>query len=116
MDLDSTQQYQPVHLSELSPANRRLFDVIRQNGYGCIEALPIRDGDPDWNSKYEVTDCFKPGSPRKLKSACEPAGDALNKQFSEVFREFKRRKNCVVKILQYQDGIPLEVKFKGGAV
>lgn len=99
-------------VSVLSPARRRLVHTICKIGFGAIERLQIRDGEPVWDPPPEITRSKRFGCATKMEQVYEPEGIALKKQFIELFAEFDRLQNFSIMRLQFQNGVPLEMKVK----
>jgi hypothetical protein len=99
-------------LSHLSIARRRLVNNIRLRRFGYFERLSVKDGEPVWDPPPEITSHIKFGSPTRSLPVHEPDGCTLAAPFSWLFDEFDRRKNFTIKCLQFQNGIPFDMKVK----
>lgn len=99
-------------LSDLSPARRRLVDNIRRIGFGHIDRLRVRNGNPVWDSPPDIYSNHKYGcSDRPLPIHKQKAGE-LMKQFVDLFAEFDERKDFTITRLVIQDGLPLRREVK----
>ena len=97
---------------ELSPDRRRLLDLMRDMGYGRIENLSIRAGEPVFDKSLRLVHEKLLG--RKAKGrASPPEGDfELKVQQVEVFECFDRMQDGFVPVLKVQDGLPFQLHME----
>lgn len=96
-----------ITYSELSAPRRRLVDIIRLHGFGYVERLRVKDGEPVWDPPPELTSHTKLGRRNRPQSLHDPACSTVIDEYVHLFEEFDARKNFTVKRLQFQDGVPL---------
>ncbi|NQT35251.1 hypothetical protein HQ587_08680 [bacterium] len=97
---------------ELSRDRRRLLDLMRDMGYGRIENLTIRAGEPVFDESLRLVREKLLG--RKAKGrASPPQGDfELKAQQIEVFECFDQMQNGYIPVLKVQDGLPFQLQLE----
>jgi len=97
---------------ELSPDRSRLLDLMRDMGYGRIENLSIRAGEPVFDKSLRLIHEKLLG--RKAKGrASPPQGDfELKIQQIEVFEYFDNVQDAFVPVLKVQDGLPFQLQLE----
>jgi hypothetical protein len=97
-------------LSDLSPAQQRLVDVMRGLRFGRIERLHVRAGDPVLEPPPTIV------RQRKLaveQPRVEPAGDfSLKQEVVALMRLFDDMNEGVVENLLVKHGLPFSVDIE----
>lgn len=96
--------------SQQSPAVQRLLNGMRAVGWGEIENLEIRDGEPvlgpqkyiDRDRIYEKSYEPKPYQPHEI----------LKPQVVFLLTDFREMQNGVIPFIRIQDGLPFRVRDK----
>lgn len=93
--------------SDLSPQRQHLLEVMQRTGYGSIENLSIRDGEPEFTGRTRVIRMIKLGGgdngPRREHLL---ADTELKDGHIELFGVFRRIGNGVVCSLTLTAGLP----------
>lgn len=97
---------------ELSRDRRRLLDLMRNMGYGRIENLTIRAGEPVIDASIKLVHEKLLG--RKANGrASPPQGDfELKVQQIEVFECFDQLQDGYIPVLKVQDGLPFQLQME----
>jgi hypothetical protein len=100
----------PQTKSELSPARRRLLELLQQINFGQIEHLVIRAGDPVFDPEprvvHEIKFCAAENGPRAELAA----GDfRLKGQLVELFRTLDALGDATVERLEVKHGLPFRL-------
>jgi hypothetical protein len=100
----------PATKSALSPARRRLVELMQQVNFGQIEHLVIRGGEPVLDPAprivHEVKFCAAENGPRPELSA----GDfRLKGQLVELFRTLDAPGDATVERLEIKHGLPFRL-------
>jgi hypothetical protein len=94
----------------LSPARRRLAEILRELQFGRIANLSIVGGEPQWTPPPTITRMIKlPVEADVVESA---GGDCeMKKPLVDLFRCFDRQQNGVVSRLECRFGLPCLVEI-----
>ena len=97
---------------ELSRDRKRLLDVMPDIGYGRIENLAIRAGEPIFDESLKVVREVLLG--KKARSRASPPQDnfELKAQMIEMFGYFDRLQNGFIPVLKVQDGLPFQLQLE----
>src|SRR3974377_2331901 len=90
----------------LSPARKRLVELMQEINYGRIEELQIRDGEPVFNPPPTVLRQYlfgKENGPNANRSA---DSFALKKKVAELFEIFDREPSLYIQELIIDNGLP----------
>lgn len=98
--------------SDLSPARRRLVELMQQINYGQIEGLEVRGGEPVFDPRpgvrYEVKLGAKDSAPRPESAAqdfhLKPALVALFERFDELV-------DVKIERVEVQGGLPFKLVY-----
>jgi hypothetical protein len=93
----------------LSKARQRLVEVMQEMGFGRIEGLVVRQGEPILEPVPRVVLEIKFGGengPRPERSATD---FPLKARVTELFREFDRLGDLTVEILEVKHGLPFRM-------
>ena len=97
---------------ELSRDRRRLLDIMRGMGYGRIENLTIRTGEPVINKSLRLVHEKLLGKKVKSRILPPPADSELKAQQIELFACFDQMQDGLVPILKVQDGLPFQLQME----
>lgn len=98
----------PSKLS-LSPARRRLIDLMQSINFGRIEFLAVRAGEPDFDPKPRVVREIKFGGENGLRPETAIADFRLKAQVVDLLRELDHLRDGVVEVLEIKHGLPFRV-------
>lgn len=101
---------------ELSRSRRRLLELMRDVGYGRIENLTIRAGEPIFDESLLLFREVLLG--RKSKEHAVPSENdfELKAQIMDLFEYFNRMQNGIIPLLKIQDGLPFQLHLKESIV
>lgn len=91
----------------LSAPRRRLVEVLQEIGFGRIEDLLVRDGEPVLEPPPRVLRDIRLGrcaSPHPMRAA---ADFALRREVVDLFALFDRERHLVVERIEAQNGLPI---------
>jgi hypothetical protein len=98
------------HYGSLSPARKRLIDVLRELQFGRIANLPIAGGEPQWTPAPTIVKTIKlpveAGAVELLEGDCE-----LKKPLVDLFRCFDRQQDAMISRLECRFGLPCLVEI-----
>jgi hypothetical protein len=96
--------------ASLSPARKRLVDVLRELQFGRISDLSIVGGEPQWTPAPTIIQTIKlpveAGAVDPLEGDC-----VLKKPVLDLFLCFDRRQRAVVSRLECRFGLPCLVEI-----
>jgi hypothetical protein len=96
----------PRRLSDLSPARRRLVELMQSLHYGRIESLAVRAGEPIFNPPPVATREVKFGA----DAPPERGGDFLLKaQVVELLARLARLGDGTVPLIEVKGGLPFRM-------
>ncbi len=90
----------------LSPARRRLLEIMQETNFGRIERLLIRHGEPVLDPAPAISRDIVLGKVNPPNVAREKADFALKDQVVSLFDHFDRERMLVVESLTVQNGLP----------
>ena len=103
-----------LHYGSLSPARKRLVEVLRELQFGKIANFSIAAGEPQWTPAPTITQTIK--LPVDAGAVDPPEGDGvLKKPLVDLFRCFDRQQNAMISRLECRFGIPCLVEITARA-
>ena len=96
----------PPTKSALSPARRRLVELMQEINFGRIKGLPVRAGEPVFSSSVCIEEKIVFGKVNAPNVARTKSDFALTKEVVELFRLFDRKQELSIERLEIQDGLP----------
>lgn len=91
----------------LTPAQRRMLEIIRALRFGIIQAIVIRGGQPYYDPAPRIVQSIKLGShPEPSRQAGD--NDTLHKAFAYLFEHLDTLGDCTVNI-EVQHGLPFRL-------
>jgi hypothetical protein len=103
-----------VRLRQLSPARRRLLDLLQSIGFGRIEALRIVDREPVLSPPPRILRSIKLGG--DARPGHEPTSEnyVLKKPLRDLFDELDRLGTGLIVRLDLKDGLPCSLVIEEG--
>ena len=100
--------------SSLTPARRRLLELMQFVSYGRIELLHVRDGEPVFDPAPKVFRTVKLSAQNGPRPELSIDEFALKSKVIELFEHLTALGNGVVSVLEIAAGLPLlfEVEHK----
>jgi hypothetical protein len=107
----------PTSTKELLPAERTLLDAIRHIGFGQIEFLRIRAGQPVLDPWPAVVRDLKFGVDRQAPPATRGSNFELKREAAELFEYTRDVEDGEIRVLVVRHGLPftMEVELPGRA-
>lgn len=101
-------------LQTLSPARRRLVELMRHMQFGRIEGLLVQGGEPVFQPPPRVIRAVKlcvaeEEQEQDLHRKMQPANGALKSQVRRLLRQFDALGNGRVECLEVQNGLPFRL-------
>jgi hypothetical protein len=93
----------------LSPARRRLVEIMQDVNFGRLEKLHVRDGEPVFDDAPIVRREIVFGKPNTPNSARNKDDFALKEQIIELFGLFDQQRSVTVESLVIQNGLPVRM-------
>jgi len=91
----------------LTPGQRQVVEIIEALGFGTIQGLSIRDGQPCYDPAPKILKSIKLGSPPERPRASSDT-DTLKKEFANLFDCLSGLCDGTVDI-EVQHGLPLRL-------
>ena len=106
----------PTRQSSLSPARRRLVELMQRVNFGRIEAFAVRGGQPLLDHpRPRVVLELKFGADNGPRPEAGASGDFLLKpQVVELFAQFDRLGDARVESLVVKHGVPFSMHVEAG--
>ena len=99
----------------LSPARRRLVELMQEVNFGRIEGLDVRDGEPVLEHTPNVLRDIVFGKVNTPNPARGRDDFALKEQLIELFDLFDRERSVTVESLVVQNGLPVRMTVADSA-
>ena len=94
----------------LSPARRRLVELMQSINYGSIANLEVRNGEPVFDPPpHSARDIYFNKGANSPHPRLERDDFALKSQILELFALFDREGALTIEILFVQDGLPFRL-------
>jgi hypothetical protein len=93
----------------LTPARRRLIELMQEISFGRIENLAVKDGEPDFDSPPQVVREIKFGGENGPRQEMSVEDFALKSQVIEFFAQLDCLGNGTVKSLEIKHGLPFRI-------
>lgn len=106
----------PTNTKDLLPSERGLLDIIRALGFGQIEFLRIRAGEPVLDPKPTVVHALKFGVSRESAARATSEFD-LKQEAADLFEYTRDVDEGEIRILVVRHGLPfsMEIELAGRA-
>jgi hypothetical protein len=95
--------------SALSPARRRLVELLQTISFGRVERLVVRCGEPDWSAPPRILRDIRIGKACAPHAMRSEEDFALRGEVTELFALFDREGSLDVEVLEVQHGLPHRV-------
>jgi hypothetical protein len=99
--------------SSLSPARCRLLELMQSIGFGRIENMIVRGGEPVFRPPPYVVREFKLTSDDDADPAGAAADFELKAQVVRLFRRLDKLGDGLVEMLEVKDGLPFKLVIEG---
>lgn len=93
----------------LSPARKRLVDLMQGVNYGRIEGLCVHNGEPVFDPPPIVLRLFMFGKDNGPNEICSSDNFALKNKVAELFQIFDRERSLSIKELFIDNGLPVHM-------
>jgi hypothetical protein len=103
----------PSRLRNLSPAQRRLVELIQSINYGRIENILVRGGEPVLDPPPRVVREIKFSGTNDPRPERGLADFALKEQHRELFRVLDQLGDGVLAVLTVKAGLPFLAELAG---
>lgn len=103
-----------VTKAALTPARKRLIELMQEIRYGRIERLLIRDGEPVFDPPPAVLRMFLLGRENAAHAARGSDDFTLKKKTMELFGIFDRERSLTIQELIIENGLPVRMTVAGG--
>ena len=98
-----------VTKATLTPARKRLIELMQEINYGRIEKLHVRDGEPVFDPPPTVLRLFLFGKDNKPNESRGNDGFALKKKVAELFEVFDLERSLSIQELKIDNGLPIRM-------
>lgn len=95
--------------SSLAPPRQRLVELMQRLGYGRIEDLEVRGGEPAFEPAPRVIQEIKIGGENGPRPELARDDFALKSQVTEFFGHLGRLGQGVVKVIEVKHGLPFRL-------
>ncbi len=93
----------------LSPARRRLVELLQQLNFGRVEGLSVLDGDPVFDPPPRVVREVKFGGENGPRPEAAAADFPLKSQLVELFQHFDEIGDGTIDVLEVKHGLPFRM-------
>lgn len=93
----------------LSPARRRLLEMMQRLNFGRIEELEIRGGEPVFSPAPRVIQDIKLGGENGPRPELESADFVLRSQVIEFFAHLGKLGDGCVELIEVKHGLPFKL-------
>jgi hypothetical protein len=93
--------------SDLSPAKRRFLQRMHELGFGRVEGLVVKRGEPAADPPPRVVKELKFGSRDPASPGELPSDFALREQWTEFYAALEEIGDGIVGLVQVKGGLPL---------
>ena len=101
--------------SSLSPARKRLVEMMQRLNFGQIEDLEIRRGEPQFSPSPRVVQDIKLGGENGPRPEAQAENFFLKSQVIELFQHLDRVGDGTVVCLDVKHGLPFKVAIEQAA-
>ena len=98
-----------VTTAALTPARRRLVELMQEINYGRIEQLEVREWEPVFKPPPRVARKIVLGKANGPNARRATDGFALKKKVAELFEVFDRERSLRVRELVIENGLPVRM-------
>ena len=98
-----------VTKATLTPARKRLVELMQEINYGRIEGLHVRDGEPVFDPPPTVMRLFLFGKDNGPNESRGNDGFALKRKVAELFEVFDRERFLSIHELMIDNGLPVRM-------
>ncbi len=98
----------------LTPARRRLVEMMQETNFGRIEGLEVRNGEPVLDPPPRAVRQMVFGKKNGPNAGRSNSGCALKKKVAELFEVFDREQTFRVLELVIDDGLPVRMTVADG--
>jgi hypothetical protein len=95
--------------ASLSEPRRRLLDLMQQLGFGRVEGLTVRNGEPVLEPSPRVIREHKFGGENGPRPERAAADFALKTQLVELFKAFDEFQDAAIAVLEVKHGLPFRM-------
>lgn len=95
--------------SELSPGRQRLVDLFQEIGFGRVERLLIKDGEPAPSPTPQVLRDLRLGRPRAFNHPPRHCDFALKREILDLLALLDREPSLWIESIQVEHGLPVRV-------
>jgi len=98
-----------VTKASLTPARKRLVELMQEVNYGRIEELQVQDGEPVFDPPPTVLRLFLFGKDNGPNESRGNDGFALKRKVAELFEVFDRERSLSIQELMIDNGLPVRM-------
>ena len=98
-----------VTKAALTPARKRLVELMQELNHGRIEGLQVRDGEPVFDPPPTMLRLFIFGKGNGPNDARGRKGFVLKGKVTELFEVFDRERSLSIQQLMIDDGLPVRM-------
>ena len=95
--------------ASLSPARRRLLELLQQVNFGRLESLVIVDGEPVFDPPPRIVREIKFGGENGPRAELGASDFLLKSQVIELLAFFDELQNRTIDVLEIKHGLPFRV-------
>ena len=104
-----------VTKAALTPARKRLVELMQEINYGRIEGLRVENGEPVFDPPPTVLRLFLFGKDNRPNEFRGSDGFALKKKVGQLFEVFDRERTFSIQELMIDNGLPIRMTVAGVA-
>jgi hypothetical protein len=101
--------------SSLSPARRRLIELMQSINFGRIENLTVSAGEPAFDPPPRVVREIKIGGDNGPRAERNASNFLLKEQVVELFQYLDHLRDGTIEVLEIKHGLPFRLLVEGAA-
>lgn len=105
----------PMSKAALSPARRRLVELLQHVNFGRLEDLNVLEGDPVYDPPPRVVREIKFGGDNNPRAETAAADFALKSQVVELMQCLDRIGDGIIDVLEVKHGLPFRMSVAEAA-
>ncbi len=98
-----------VTMAALTPARKRLVELMQEINYGRIKGLHVQNGEPIFDPPPTVLRLFLFGKDNGPNESRGNDGFALKRKVAELFEVFDRERSLSIQELMIDNGLPIRM-------
>lgn len=104
-----------VKFDSLSPTRKSLVRLMQETGFGRLEGLVIRAGEPALDPPPRIIRTLKLGGDNRPRPEVAKRNFILKAQVVELFQCMDKMQNGVIAVIEVKHGLPFKMEIEENA-